>query len=433
MQNRGKDCLLQDHRGRKRRSTRARKTIKKTLKTIKNTAEASEREGFAEKLRERIRHVIADGVGNIDERRVLGWGWEMGMGWQERQARAEVRAEESACGEWNTCQMEEKQQREFLAAAVVPIQTTARLWLQRSKYTKMMVRKVECREQAAVFIQAQQRRRQAKQWLEAEEQTRREAKKREGKERSQRALKETENRARKDAKKKAKREAKTQAEQQAKKDVEEGAGRAGKGMQGNMAQETRANCPAAEMGVFIEIAITGSSSACRDVSAGTTEEESPLSLAKRRGEDEEHGGGEKNDLQLAPTDALRLAPADAVESQDVDEGSAPNEILVNASVRTQATVQMAEAEVNYHDLLTRIYQKHNPEKLRELEFVARTLRRYEGREHQLLAALKKKYRFEHVPTKAEIGEADRIRQKSIELAAGAEADVMLRYECTNSR
>jgi 5-methylcytosine-specific restriction endonuclease McrA len=42
-------------------------------------------------------------------------------------------------------------------------------------------------------------------------------------------------------------------------------------------------------------------------------------------------------------------------------------------------------------VLTAIYQKHNPEKLKDQDFVARTLTKYAGREQLLLAALNKKY------------------------------------------
>jgi hypothetical protein len=47
--------------------------------------------------------------------------------------------------------------------------------------------------------------------------------------------------------------------------------------------------------------------------------------------------------------------------------------------------------VDYASMLTQIYQKHNPEKLEDPEFVKNTLARYVGREKELVAALKKRY------------------------------------------
>jgi hypothetical protein len=51
----------------------------------------------------------------------------------------------------------------------------------------------------------------------------------------------------------------------------------------------------------------------------------------------------------------------------------------------------SDDEGDYAAQVTAIYRKHNPEKLADPDFVANTLKRYEGKEEQLLAALRKKY------------------------------------------
>jgi curved DNA-binding protein CbpA len=51
----------------------------------------------------------------------------------------------------------------------------------------------------------------------------------------------------------------------------------------------------------------------------------------------------------------------------------------------------ATGAVDYNELLTHVYQKHNPEKLADAGFVAKTLKRYEGTEHVLLKRLRLKY------------------------------------------
>jgi hypothetical protein len=49
--------------------------------------------------------------------------------------------------------------------------------------------------------------------------------------------------------------------------------------------------------------------------------------------------------------------------------------------------------IDYHAVLTKIYQKHNPEKLDDPNFVGNLLMKYADRETLLLATLKQKYKI----------------------------------------
>jgi hypothetical protein len=49
---------------------------------------------------------------------------------------------------------------------------------------------------------------------------------------------------------------------------------------------------------------------------------------------------------------------------------------------------------DYKVEITKIYERHNPEKLADPGFIAATLLRYQGKEHKLLKKLKKQVRWE---------------------------------------
>jgi hypothetical protein len=414
---------------------------------------------------------------------VLGWGWEMGMGWQERHVRAEVKVGEGAMGEWDTCQMEERQKKEFHASAVVPIQAVVRLWFQRRSY----IRQIRNRESAAVSIQAHQRRRQVLKQLEAEEQARREAKRREGKERSARALKEAQDRKRRDAEKRVKREAQHEAQHeaqaQAKKEAAEQARRAVQEEMARAAEEDRlkdSRSASSSKG-------SSSSSGGRGGSNGANEQQLSWQVLSSAGLNEvsafwitdcsnkqthNHTNNTQiiktqiqnaiawqvlssvEELQQVTTATLRNGskcskkgpncqitptnkkksngPATAAPSQAAASPvshksslsvsrllpqhtispniSSGNAIVTGAVVAgavppavTSTLVDTPPPQQPFHPhhpntpdytaIVTRVYQRYNPEKLTE-NFVKTTLLRYAGREETLLAALKKKYEIE---------------------------------------
>jgi hypothetical protein len=54
--------------------------------------------------------------------------------------------------------------------------------------------------------------------------------------------------------------------------------------------------------------------------------------------------------------------------------------------------EKANSGKDYTALVTEVYREHNPEKLQDLDFVAKTLKRYAGKEDKLMQGLRKRYK-----------------------------------------
>jgi hypothetical protein len=68
-------------------------------------------------------------------------------------------------------------------------------------------------------------------------------------------------------------------------------------------------------------------------------------------------------------------------------------------------------EKDYTALVTEIYQKHNPEKLGDPDFVARALRKYAGKEEWLVEALRKKYQPSDENKRASVNKSKSVRDR----------------------
>jgi len=103
-------------------------------------------------------------------------------------------------------------------------------------------------------------------------------------------------------------------------------------------------------------------------------------------------------LKLAKAKAsATLSPTDHSQSQTIKRQAIVGDATPPSkkrSVRVPVVVIHPTTDgCEYTTLLTEVYQKHDPEKLTNPEFVRNTLARYSGREDELIAALRKKYQM----------------------------------------
>jgi hypothetical protein len=92
--------------------------------------------------------------------------------------------------------------------------------------------------------------------------------------------------------------------------------------------------------------------------------------------------------------------------------TSPASTEASASKTSTSDAGAITDDVDYAAEVQAIYQEHNPEKLKDADFVSKTLKRYEGKEVRLLKKLRRKF---------DIPEPEELKKVEVEVSATGEA------------
>eukprot|EP00935_MAST-01C_sp_MAST-1C-sp1_P000131 g131.t1 len=130
--------------------------------------------------------------------------------------------------------------------------------------------------------------------------------------------------------------------------------------------------------------------------------------SEEKGQEKAEERADAKELQQeGGTEAKPLSPAEKEAAKEAAKLAVPRAMAAAASVQSKTlAATRVVAEAKYTAIVTSMYQKHEPDKLEERNFVKEKLNKYSGREEELVDKLRAKFGMEAVDKAIEAAESE---------------------------